>query len=283
MSIKQIFVPLTGLGEALHVPLMALKIAKRFDANVEGCDIVSDQPLYMDTTGFGMTPALYKELSVAVMKAAKDRSANARRIFGEACIKSGFSGRSRRKGPAIVWTSTARRDSDFFINAARMSDLTVVNLPGFNAIPADLEVLEQMVFQTGRPVLAVPENGLNELTGRIAIAWNGSVEATRAVAAAIPLMQYAKSVRIIQVGEPNGPEAGTLGKYLASHGIDSRILTPSDRKGSTGKIILEHAESENCGLLVMGAYTHSRVREMVLGGVTHHVFQGASVPVLMAH
>jgi nucleotide-binding universal stress UspA family protein len=283
MTIKQILVPLTGLGDPTHVPGLALKLAKRFDAKVDGCDTVSDQLPYIDPTGFGNNPTMMDDMFKVVAKANQERCQAAHRTFDRACAKAGISKSSPRKGAFASWASSNGEGLQFLTRHGRLSDLIVVNQPGSNSAFSDVEVLEHAVFATGRPVLAVPAGGANELNGKIAIAWNGSIEATRAVAGALPLLAGAKSVIVIQVGDASITDSGTLGRYLASHGLKPRFRMEKDRKGATGKIILDAAVDAGCGLLVMGAYTHSRVKEMILGGVTNHMFQSAGIPLLLAH
>lgn len=283
MTIKHILVPLTGLGDPQHVPAMAFKLARRFDATVDGCDTVADQLPYLDPTGFGANPAMTEELYKVVAKANQDRCKAARHTFDRACVKAGLSKGSSRKGPSTSWTSSGGEGIEFMTHHGKLSDLIVVNLPGPDSPLPDTEVLEHAVFATGRPVLAVPEGGVNELNGNIALAWNGSVEATHALAGAMPFLAGAKTITVIQVGDAADTDSGTLGRYLAIHGLKPRFKVERDRKAATGRIILDAAVDAGAGLLVMGAYTHSRVKEMVLGGVTNHMFKSSGIPLLLAH
>jgi nucleotide-binding universal stress UspA family protein len=123
------------------------------------------------------------------------------------------------------------------------------------------------------------------LGGPALIAWNGSVESARAVAASLPLLKLATSVVVLTQAEggPASADAPAMADYLAWHGIKATAVTCEARQTGVGAQLLGEVEQRKASLLVMGAYTHSRVRQMVFGGVTKHVLANARVPTLMAH
>jgi nucleotide-binding universal stress UspA family protein len=146
---------------------------------------------------------------------------------------------------------------------------------------------EDVVLACGRPVLVVPYAGHRDRIGEVAVvAWNGSREATRAAQDALPLLAASASVTVLLVNPDEEAEidaADQLVAHLARHGLNASkhvvrrdILAVSDT-------ILAQAAALGADLLVMGAYGHSRLREMILGGVTRDVLRHMSVPVLMAH
>jgi nucleotide-binding universal stress UspA family protein len=164
-----------------------------------------------------------------------------------------------------------------------LADLIVMALPENGESLA----LEAALFRTGRPVLAIPAVGHTTIaqTAPIAVAWKRGPESARALAASLPLLSRSTGeISVLGVGEPDEPGNLTpVVDYLAMHGIRARGRTIPDRAGGTGAILLEEAGRHGAGLLVMGAYSHSRWRELVLGGVTHHVLKYARLPVLFAH
>ena len=118
------------------------------------------------------------------------------------------------------------------------------------------------------------------------IAWNGSTEQTRAIAFAMPLLQQAERVKVLTIpggaGVP-GPSGEQLTRSLQRNGIPATPLTVELDGRSTGETILATAASHDCDLLIKGAYTQSRLRELIFGGATRHILANATLPVFMAH
>ena len=173
---------------------------------------------------------------------------------------------------------------------ARYADLTVVGQGiDLGDAPPDLVFLpEELALGVGRPVLAVPRYGTFETLGeRVLIAWNGSREATRAVHDAMPLLSLATKVTVLSIDPERDPEprvpSADIALHLARHGIAAEADWTPGLDIAVGDILLSRAADLGADLIVMGAYGHSRVREMVLGGATRHVLQQMTVPVLMSH
>lgn len=166
----------------------------------------------------------------------------------------------------------------------RLSDLIVVVRPdaGHEVTQRAFDVA---VFDTARPTLVLSDEVPADLLDHLLIAWNSSIEATRVVAGALPLLSQANHVSIFTAAKDSGDAIRNLylGEQLAWHGIRSHTVHPATATKSVGESLLEAAAYERATMIVMGAYTHSRVREMLLGGVTRHVLRHANVPVLMMH
>jgi hypothetical protein len=170
------------------------------------------------------------------------------------------------------------------IEFGRLSDLIVLAHP-HSFETATQRAFDAAVFDTGRPTLILPEAASGDPLNHVMIAWNSSIEATRAVAGAMPLLRDAKQVSIFTAPAHTDEAIRDLylGEQLAWHGIRSHYLSPDVDTHSVGAALLDAVEAERATMLVMGAYTHSRVREMLLGGVTRHILRHATVPVLMMH
>lgn len=150
---------------------------------------------------------------------------------------------------------------------------------------ADWDVLlEAALFETGRPVLLAPAEPMQTIGRRILIAWNGSSEAARAVAVAMPALTAADAVFVVSVADSDTPPDPTkVTQTLRINGINaSDHLIPCSDDGVTATLAAE-AKKTDADLLVFGAYSHSRLREFVLGGATKDVMDGFKVPVLMTH
>jgi nucleotide-binding universal stress UspA family protein len=175
---------------------------------------------------------------------------------------------------------------------SRYADLIVVSQDSDpdTAPPQSAQGLpEQLVLRGPRPVLVVPDNYRGQpLTGSIVVGWDGSVQANRAIEAALPLLQRARSVTLALVNpdasmELHGEEPGAdMAVYLARHGVPVEVVverTPME----PGEVLLTLARKTAAGLIVAGAYGHSRLREWALGGVTRDLLDAAPIPVLLAH
>lgn len=172
---------------------------------------------------------------------------------------------------------------------ARYSDLVVIGqIDPKHPSPVVMPDFPQyVVLNSGRPVLVIPCVGQCESIGkRVLIAWDASMAATRAVTNAIPLLKRAQIVEAV-IFNPQPPAQGAqadsdIAPYLERHGIKVEVLQrKTDR--SVGSALLSLAADQDCDLLIMGGYGHSRFREILLGGVTRAVLESASIPVLMSH
>jgi nucleotide-binding universal stress UspA family protein len=144
--------------------------------------------------------------------------------------------------------------------------------------------LDAVVFESGHPALLVNEKIYPNLLRHVVIAWNGSREATRAVSAAMTMLQAAEQVSIFtSLDEAAVADDLDLAEALSWHGINPLYFRPLRAETSPEEAISRIISQINPSMLVMGAYTHSRIREALLGGMTRHILEHADTPVLMIH
>ncbi len=189
----------------------------------------------------------------------------------------------RQPGGSVCWREATGRPADVVPAEGRFADLVIAARV---APPrTDSGVVEAAIFGGGRPVLMAPPDPVTAFGKRVAVFWNGSTEAARAVAAALPLLRRAEQVQVLTLNEHPGRDGGPHGleRYLAWHGIAaaSRLIERDHR--DAGDALLEEAQNDGADLVVMGAYTHSRLRQMILGGVTTQMLEQSPLPVLMCH
>jgi len=175
--------------------------------------------------------------------------------------------------------------------AARYADMLILNQDGEGDDALALGgFVDSAIIEVGRPVLVVPFIGASvPLNGKVLVAWNGSREATRAVNDALPLLKAAKEVQVVCIDpltteEEDSPLPGAeLCHHLATHGVraDSNVI--SSGQIDSCNALLSHASDYGANLIVAGAYGHSRLRELVLGGMTLNLLKHMTVPVLMSH
>jgi nucleotide-binding universal stress UspA family protein len=155
-------------------------------------------------------------------------------------------------------------------------------------VSLDLDIADRLVLEAGRPVLIIPNRGTHRpVPKRIVVGWTERREAARAVFDALPLLQRADLVTVLEVDSDPAPEAGqnrvALCATLGHHGVTCEVVTAVSRHGYVGDTLLAWCERTRADLLVMGCYGHSRLREFVLGGATRHLLADMTLPVLMSH
>lgn len=176
---------------------------------------------------------------------------------------------------------------------AHLADLIILGQhdPADEAAYAEQNFVESIVLQCGRPVLVVPYAGWFPSVGKnIMVAWNGSRESARAINDALPLLQRAEAIDVFACSQPNVSSEPPICPpryavdWLSRHGVTAQLRTCAlDNGDDAGQMLLSEAANRNADLIVMGAYGHSRMRELVLGGVTRTLLKSMTVPVLMSH
>ena len=258
----------------------ALRLARRFDSYVEG---------------FALRSALAELLAVDPLSATvlptadrddEEAAQQARQLFESFMRGRGVPRRGApTAGPSFGWLDEAPNGDGFVGSYGRVFDITVVGRPDPNRNSPRMSTLEAALFDSGRPILIAPPTPPPQLGDIIVIAWNGSTETARAVALALPLLERAQRVVVLTIegwGVP-GPSGEQLTRYLRANDIAAEPLAVPAGRRNSGETILANAGSLRCDLLIKGAYTQSRLRQMIFGGATAHVLAKAEMPVFMAH
>ena len=167
---------------------------------------------------------------------------------------------------------------------ARTADVTVLGRAA-EGEAVTLDLLEAALLYSGRPLLIAPARPPQHLGRRIAIGWKDTPEAARAVSAAMPMLCAADSVTVISVHESTEQDgsAARLSHTLLWHNQATTLQVVSPGSADPAAVLLSTAEKADADLLVIGGYSHSRMREAVFGGVTRHVLRASALPVLIAH
>lgn len=178
----------------------------------------------------------------------------------------------------------------FVASHARFADLTVVPRPYGDDRGIELEpVVEGALFEGQSPVIVLPDGRTElKLPEKVAIGWNESAEALRAIRSAMPFLTAANKVHIVVIDPPkHGPNrsdpGGLLSQFLARHGANVEIDVLSKSMPRVSDVMRRHVTDINADMVVMGAYGHSRFREAILGGATRNMLETCEVPVFMAH
>ena len=275
MSLKSILVHVDNSEQSKSTVAAACALAREHDAHLTGLYVVP-------------TPGIQGYVSIEIPAAAmevieKQRQASleaAREMFEAAAADSGITARSG-------WEQTTGSTVNALATRGRYADVVVVSQSNPETRRADVEdMVDDLVVVSGRPVLVIPYIGAPKNFGkRVLLGWNASREAARAVSDAMPLLETAESVEVFAV-EPRGlgdAPGADIARHLARHGIKANANTAAGSDIEVGDVLLNRAADTGADLIVMGAYGHSRMRELVLGGATRHVLEHMTAPVLMSH
>jgi nucleotide-binding universal stress UspA family protein len=183
------------------------------------------------------------------------------------------------------WNKEAPSGHDFVGSYGRVFDVIVLARPGPEWQSPSMITLESALFESGRPVLIAPPSSPTSLGKNVLIAWNCSTEQATTTAHAMPLLRRAERVTIVTVEGSTvaGPSGEQMARTLKINGISAEPITLKAGKRNAGETLLNQAKELGCDLIVKGAYTQSRLRQMIFGGTTRHILANAELPVLMAH
>ncbi len=281
MGMKTILVPMENHDAMQSALETALLLARRCNSYIEGFSLRWGINEFMVGDVMGGTPLETYRRDTA------EEAKKARQIF-EAFMQKHNVPRSTEPTGSLSfgWLGDAPEGENFIGSYGRVFDVIVMSRRNARSSPLHDRAIESGLFESGRPILLSPPLAPPQIATNVLIAWNCSTEQARAIALAMPLLQKADRVTVLTViggtGVP-GPSADQLVRYLQRNGVGAKPMKVGlDNKG-TGEAILATAQSLGCDLLIKGAYTQSRLRQMIFGGATQYVIANATLPVLLAH
>lgn len=280
MSYKTILVSLNEVGRLSELVTAAVTLARATGSHVSGLYVVPAVQVY-PSVGFEAAPQVFE----GNRSYFRDNGARVKQAFEEAMRREGLSHDFHQVDahtPVIA---------DEVLAAGRVADLVVVSATNPEEITGvERDFVEQVVMGLGRPVVVLPFKGKAEIAlGEVVIGWDGGREAARAAFDALPLLKQSAKVRVVRVDPQKDPSlrgsvAGAdLAEALSRHGVKAEAQGyPTDGQDE-GQALMRCAEDCGAGLIVMGAYGHSRLAEFIFGGATRFVLNRLVCPVLMSH
>ncbi|PDT66963.1 hypothetical protein CO683_23735 [Bradyrhizobium ottawaense] len=277
---KTLLVPLQNIPMMTPTLDAAVRLAHRTGAYIEGFPLRFGIPQYLAAElATGILLDSYEVKSAAEL--------NDMRVFFEAFMLKHDVPRSAGLGrPCFGWLETAPEGEDFVGSYGRAFDLIVMARSDIDAAGPHRRAIESALFESGRPVLLVPSNAPRSIATNIMIHWNGSTEQARANAFAMPLLRLAEKVSVLTVvgGQAvPGPSADQIVQQLRYNDIAAQARTVELEDRDTGEAVLDAVRAEGCDLLIKGAFTRARLRQMIFDGATSYIMEHADLPVLMAH
>jgi len=279
---KTILVPTQNTSTMKSTLATAVLLAERVGAYIEGV------PLWFGAPEFVVTE-LASSFSIETFRARREEeTAGARQLFETFMREHGVtSAKATAERPWFSWFSEVPPGESLVGSHSRAFDVTVMSRPDADTDSLYNRAIESGLFESGRPVLLAPPTAPKQIATNIMIHWNGSTEQARANALAMPLLRLAERVTVLTViggQDVTGPSADQVRKHLRYNGIAAEsIHIQLEGRRSTGEAVLAAAKAEGCDLLIKGAFTRHRLRQMIFGGTTSHIMHHADLPLLMAH
>ena len=280
MSYKTILVSLNEVGRLAELVAAAVTLARETGAHVSGLYVVPAVQVY-PSVGFEAAPQVFE----GNRSFFKDHGARVKQAFEAAMQREGL--------PHDFHMVDARTPviAEEVVAAGRVADLVVVSATNPEEITGvERDFVEQAVMALGRPVIVLPYKGRAAISlNDVVVGWDGGREAARAVFDALPLLKQAGKVRVVRIDPQKDPSlrgsvAGAdLAEALSRHGVKAEAQGYPTEGQDEGQALMRCAEDAGAGLIVMGAYGHSRLAEFIFGGATRFVLNRLVCPVLMSH
>ena len=264
----------------------ALIVARRFGSHIEGLYVPQGLPSMLPLSPEGGLATA--DVMASLEQGAEDTAQRLRAVFDRFMADEDVAvmpiGAAIDR-PSASWFEAARLTQDTLGGRGRMFELIVVGRPMSGQFAPSMVALETALFESGRPLLIVPPENAATIGKKIAIAWNGSTETARTIAFSMPLLAQADEVAVISVEEGlvSGPSGQDIAQNLARAGIVSRTRHVHSEGRAIGEAMLAESKAFGADLLIKGAYTQSRLRQMIFGGATSHILANADLPVFMAN
>jgi nucleotide-binding universal stress UspA family protein len=287
MSIKTILTGISGGSASDGAIELSCQLAKKFGAHLEGLHVRLDPLALVGMASVGGYAMPMNGDWVDRMNSDIQSLAEKMRKSFDAALKRHGIAQSVRPGPAgatAAWRDETGYAPTLVAQHARFFDLVILGRSERVVDQPSTDTIEETLLQSGRPLLIAPAATPETFGEAAAIGWNGSVESVRAVDAALPLLEIAKRVVIITIGDKSAGSVESLRQYLDWHGITAAHRATTLGFGSgPGDVLLATAREENADLLIMGGYGHGPWREMIFGGASRELVGVSRLPLLMCH
>jgi nucleotide-binding universal stress UspA family protein len=290
MAYRRLLLPLTGTAAGEAALATALMVARIWSAHLHCLHVRVDARDVAPLAGEGLSGAMIEEMMAATERESGERAGRVRQLFerftathGDLTMASNPDTALKVPGVTLSFESIAGREEDVVAQQSRLYDMAVVPHPEADEDVSSSDALHAVLFDSGRPVLIAPRMAPDVMGSRVCIAWNGSAESAAAVAAALPWLHRADAVRILHSEDyqRRGPTAEGIRAYLRWHEIEAEVVAFKSQTREVGAGLLGAARDFGADLMCQGAYSHSRLRQLILGGVTRHVLENSEIPILM--
>lgn len=289
MAYRRILLPLTGTAAGEAALQTAVMTARIWHSHVHCLHVRVDARDVAPLAGEGLSGAMIEEMMAATERESGDRASRVQALFDrfvdgkDVVLASSAEAAEKADAATLSFESVAGREEDLVAQQSRLYDMAIVPHPDSREDVSSSDALHAVLFDSGRPVLIAPRLPPTTIGTRVCCAWNGTAESAAAIAAALPWLHRAESVQILYSKDyqRRGPDVRGILSYLRWHSIKAEATEFSPVTREVGAGLLGAARDFGSDLLCMGAYSHSRIRQLILGGVTRHVLENSDMPVMM--
>ncbi len=274
---RNILLPFEYIETIPHLVDCAVSLAKKYNSSVSGVAIHQRIDSFIAQEGSIVFDSLHHDENKEEAIKYKEKF-----IDHINTLKKSDSDLSDLK---YKWLSEELENQKYLGDLSRVYNVVIISRPYQELQSASLSSIQTILFDGGRPVMLIPMNKQIDIGREVVISWNCTTESSRAVFAALPILKKANNVTILTVEKviTDGPSGEQVSELLASHGIDAKPVTISGDEKKIGDAILDFSESVDADLIVKGAYTQSRLREIIFGGATRHLMLHSEIPIYLVN
>ncbi len=280
---RTLLVPFFDDAKAEAALAGACQVARRFSGHVEGLFVLRPPPVF-EGEGIAMAGSYMTQFREEGRRLADSARQRFEKFVAGKNISVKKLGESEDAATA-EWRELEGLEGPVISDHARLFDMMVIGRE-FGHPWFDWQVMcEAGLFESGRPVLVMPGQSNSTLGETILLAWNGGTETARAISMSMPFLAQAKKVLVLTVEGATvpGPPGDAVAQHLKRNGIRASSKTVGLGGRVAGEVIVNEAQDLGADLIVKGAYTNSRLRQLVFGGATRYLLGKASLPLLLAH
>lgn len=274
---RNILLPFEYIETIPHLVDCAVSLAKKYNSSVSGVAIHQRIDSFIAQEGSIVFDSLHHDEN-------KEEAIKYKEKFMDHIntLKKSDSDLSDLK---YKWLSEELENQKYLGDLSRVYNVVIISRPYQELQSASLSSIQTILFDGGRPVMLIPMNKQIDIGKEVVISWNCTTESSRAVFAALPILKKANNVTILTVEKviTEGPSGEQVSELLASHGIDAKPVTISGDERKIGDAILDFSKSVDADLIVKGAYTQSRLREIIFGGATRHLMLHSEIPIYLVN
>lgn len=274
---RNILLPFEYIETIPHLVDCAVSLAKKYNSSVSGVAIHQRIDSFIAQEGSIVFDSLHHDEN-------KEEAIKYKEKFMDHIntLKKSDSDLSDLK---YKWLSEELENQKYLGDLSRVYNVVIISRPYQELQSASLSSIQTILFDGGRPVMLIPMNKQIDIGKEVVISWNCTTESSRAVFAALPILKKANNVTILTVEKviTDGPSGEQVSELLASHGIDAKPVTISGDEKKIGDAILDFSKSVDADLIIKGAYTQSRLREIIFGGATRHLMLHSEIPIYLVN
>jgi nucleotide-binding universal stress UspA family protein len=289
MAVKSVLVPIDGGAASFAALNQACVIAKRFGAHIVALHVMQRVSDGAPVGLYNLSADMRKDIEQKVEAAELDKSKELQAQFEDLCKKCDVAITDRptdTDGATAAWYQQWGRANDVIVSHGRVSDVIVVRRPELKKDTIRRsrlgENIEAVLRSTARPVLLVPPGSEAKECGKIAIGWNESAEASRALAMTLPWIS-AMGAATVMISKKREPRVKQLVDYLSWHGVMSDVVLLDGKGDTVGEAMLNTCSEIGAELLVVGGFSQGRARQLFFGGVTGHLLSNSNILTVMVH